>query len=338
MKKLLSLILSLVLCLSLCACGEPQPTDPDVSPNSDSSDTVSGNASDPTFGNGTPDPGTDLPYRYTLSAGDGCSAAIGTDGTIAVAAPQPETPYYGTDVQIVSLDVYSYCIVLLSNGTVRVKNIRGDIRGNLWDMENTWSWSDIVAVAAGYSHNVGLKSDGTVVFNGHIPDKAAEALATWENIVAIDAGYGTTVGLKEDGTVVACGEVPDVSSWTDIVAVSTNSKIVLGLKSDGTVIAATSKSNDPRCEVSSWTDIVAISAGLNHCVGLKSDGTVVSTQIIDADFDLGQCDVEGWTDIVAISANYTHTLGLRADGTVVAAGANYNKGCDIGNWNEIKLP
>ena len=330
MKKTIALIFILVLCLSLYACDKPQanePNDPSHSNNPSSS-----TASSPS------NPASNLPYRYTISAGDGCSAAIGADGTIYVAGPQPDAPYYGTDTKIVSLDVYSYCIVLLSDGSVRVKNIRGDIKGNLWEMENTWSWDDIVAVAAGYSHNVGLKADGTVVFNGYVPKSAADALASWENIIAIDAGYGTTVGLKADGTVVACGEVPDVSSWSDIVAVSTNSQFVMGLKSDGTVVASSKKNNDPRCDVSSWTNIVAISAGLNHCVGLKADGTVVATQIIDEKYDLGQCDVDGWTDIVAISANYTHTIGLKSDGTVVAVGRDGDKACDLSNWEKVQLP
>ena len=330
MRKAISLCMVLVICMALFACEKPQADEPNGgSQPTNQSTGATGGASDP---------GSNLPYRYTISAGDGCGAAIAADGTVYVAGPQPNVPYYGTDTKIVSLDVYTYCIVLLSDGAVRVKNIRGDIKGNLWEMENTWSWSDIVAVAAGYSHNVGLKSDGTVVFNGYVTDSAAEALASWKDIVAIDAGYGTTVGLQADGTVVACGEVPDVSSWSDIVAVSTNSQFVLGLKRDGTVVAASKKDNDPRCDVSSWTNIVAVSAGLNHCIGLKADGTVVATKIIDEDYDLGQCNVSGWTDIVAISANYTHTIGLKADGTVVVAGRDDDKACNLSNWQKVQLP
>lgn len=52
-------------------------------------------------------------------------------------------------------------------------------------------------IAAGLSHTVGVKSDGTVItvgFEYEQPD--------WKNIVAVAIGGFFTVGLKEDGTVV----------------------------------------------------------------------------------------------------------------------------------------
>ena len=75
------------------------------------------------------------------------------------------------------------------------------------------------AISAGYSHTVGIKSDGTVVAVGN--NKYGQCdVSGWENIVAISAGSRHTVGLKSDGTVVAVGDnwygQCDVSGWTDI--------------------------------------------------------------------------------------------------------------------------
>ena len=151
------------------------------------------------------------------------------------------------------------------------------------------------------------------------------------------AGNSHTVGLKTDGTVVAVGGNSDgrcdVSGWTDIVAVAAGCDHTVGLKSDGTVIAVGSNQND-QCDVSDWTDIVAVSAGDWHTVGLKADGTVVAV----GDNEWGQCDVSGWRDIVAVVAGDYHTVGLKADGTVVAVGDNTLGQYDVSGWRDIKLP
>ena len=185
----------------------------------------------------------------------------------------------------------------------------------------------------GYSHTVGLKSDGTVVAAGE-NDKGQCNVSAWKDIVAISAGSDHTIGLKSDGTVVAVGDNDkgqcNVSAWKDIVAISAGSSHTVGLKSDGTVVAV-GDNYDGRCNVSTWKDIVAISVNGIRTVGLKSDGTVVAV----GENDKGQCNVSTWKDIVAISASYTHTVGLKLDGTVVAVGDNYEGRCNVSTWKDI---
>ena len=151
------------------------------------------------------------------------------------------------------------------------------------------------------------------------------------------AGNSHTVGLKTDGTVVAVGWNSDgrcdVSGWTDIVAVAAGCDHTVGLKSDGTVIAVGNNQND-QCDVSDWTDIVAVSAGDWHTVGLKADGTVVAV----GDNYYSCCNVSGWADIVAVAAGRDYTVGLKADGTVIAVGENKVGQCDVSGWTDIKLP
>ena len=80
-------------------------------------------------------------------------------------------------------------------------------------------WTDIVALAAGKYHTVGLKRDGSVVAVGK-NDEGQCNVSGWTDIVAVAAGSGHTVGLKRDGSVVAVGVNGfcqcNVSDWTNI--------------------------------------------------------------------------------------------------------------------------
>lgn len=47
---------------------------------------------------------------------------------------------------------------------------------------NVEKWTDIVAVAAGTRHTVGLKANGTVVVAGVSTDPACQEPASWKGI------------------------------------------------------------------------------------------------------------------------------------------------------------
>jgi len=77
-------------------------------------------------------------------------------------------------------------------------------------------WRDIIAIAAGGFHTVGLKTDGMVVAVGKNEDSQCNT-GSWRDIIAI---AGDTAGLKADGTVVAVGSNNygqcNTESWRDI--------------------------------------------------------------------------------------------------------------------------
>ena len=193
-------------------------------------------------------------------------------------------------------------------------------------------WTDIVQVAAGSWHVVGLKSDGTVVTGGWCWEYYGQCeVGGWTGINQTDAYSYQTVGLKSDGTVVAVGwdnyQMTEVGDWTDITQVAAGVYHTVGLESDGTVV--TTEGGE---DVSSWTNIVQVDAGQTQTVGLKSDGTAVA---VGWPCIWGECDVGNWTDIVQVSAGYCHTVGLKSDGTVVAAGDNEYGQCNVGSWTDI---
>ena len=59
-------------------------------------------------------------------------------------------------------------------------------------------WTDIVDIVAGESFPAGLKSDGTVVYAGSIPN--TEVIETWDNIVSIAGERIHLGGLRADGS------------------------------------------------------------------------------------------------------------------------------------------
>ncbi len=111
--------------------------------------------------------------------------------------------------------------------------------------------------------------------------------------VRLAAGASHTVGLRADGTVVAVGDnyhgQCDTDGWTDVVAVAAGGAHTVGLRADGTV-AAVGYNEYGQCDTNRWTDIVAVAAGEEHTVGLRADGTVVA---VGNNYN-GQCDTDGW--------------------------------------------
>lgn len=66
-------------------------------------------------------------------------------------------------------------------------------------------WENVVQVAAGIRHTLGLKNDGTVYYAGDDARHRAQVEA-WTGVVQIDAGNGYSIALKDDGSVMMAGK------------------------------------------------------------------------------------------------------------------------------------
>lgn len=168
--------------------------------------------------------------------------------------------------------------------------------------------SGVTALAAGASHSVALKSDGTVELWGDDSFGQRSTMpAGLSGVKAIAAGKYHTVALKQDGTLVAWGD---------------NSKgQTTGTKTTSSPYAKTANpvftTDTPPVLLSG---VIAIAAGDYHTVALKNDGSVVAW----GDNAYGQTTVPYGAEsrVTAIAAGGTHTMALKKDGTVVAWGNN----------------
>jgi len=181
------------------------------------------------------------------------------------------------------------------------------------------------AIAAGATHALALKADGTVAAWGSNTLGESTVPAGLGNVIAISAGGSVSGALKADGTLQLWGDatfgqttVPAGLSGVRQFAIGTTH--VLALKSDGTVVAWGSNSSGQTTIPAGLAGVTAIAAGNASGLALKSDGTIV-TWAGSATF---RAPPAGLSGVIAIAAGGTHGLALKSDGTVVAWGNNLN--------------
>jgi alpha-tubulin suppressor-like RCC1 family protein len=178
-----------------------------------------------------------------------------------------------------------------------------------------------VAIAAGESHSLALKSDGTVWawgYNGRGQLGYGSYTATSEpvtvqnlqpSVVAIDAGDNHSLARMSDGTVWAWG---------------TNDHGELGNGSNA------ANSSVP-VRVSNFSAAVAIAAGGEHNLALRADGTVWAWGYngygqlgtgSTGGYSAVPVQVSNLTGVVSVAAGYGFSFARRSDGTVWAWGRN----------------
>lgn len=224
----------------------------------------------------------------------------------------------------------SHTVALYDDGTVRA------IGNNNFGKCNVSNWTDIIAVAAGGFHTVGLKADGRVVCagceRGEINDVGQCDTNEWRDVVAIAANYTQTIGLKRDGTVLGAGSGVEscVDKYSDIVAISAGRFTTVLLKSDGTVVVLEGAWSHDTEMAEQWKNVASISAGGDGVIALQNNGSFLfagNFENIDA--------FSSWKNLSKISAGENSVLGLKSDGTVVANGSNYCGNCDVSGWCNI---
>ena len=176
-----------------------------------------------------------------------------------------------------------------------------------------------IKIAAGYSHSLALRTDGTVwacgynnfgqLGDGTTTNKTtAVQVSGLSGVTAIAGGYYHSLALKNDGTVWAWGA---------------NDYGQLG---DGTTTETTTA-----VQVSELSGVTAIACGYSHSLALRNDGTVWAWGANDHG-QLGDgtttetttaVQVSGLSGVTAIAAGSEHNLALKDDGTVWTWGDNW---------------
>lgn len=184
--------------------------------------------------------------------------------------------------------------------------------------------SNSVAIAAGYSHSLALKNDGTIAAWGLNTSGQLTIPGTATNVLSIAAGVVYSLALKSDGTVAAWGNntygqtaVP--TGLSGVVAIAAQYRHNLALKTNGTIVPWGATSSGQGTIPPTLTNVVAMAVGAGHSAALQIDGKV----FVWGDNSYHQTNLPtGLSNIVAIAAGFYHNLALRSDGTLFAWGDN----------------
>jgi alpha-tubulin suppressor-like RCC1 family protein len=208
------------------------------------------------------------------------------------------------------------------------------------------SGSGVVAIAAGGSHSLALKSDGTVLAwgnnaSGQLGDGTAptdhpapvqvSGLGPFSGVVAIAAGDAFSMAVKSNGTVLAWGnnasgelgdgtaptdhptpvQVSGLGSGSGVVGIAAGAAFGLARKSDGTVLA--------------WG---------NNASGELGDGTAPTDHATPVQVSgLGP-----GSGVVSLSAGFSHAMARKSNATLLAWGRNASGQLGDGTTTQHNTP
>jgi hypothetical protein len=198
--------------------------------------------------------------------------------------------------------------------------------------------TDVKAIAAGRSHSLALRFDGTVVGWGRDDGYYGYTSVPpgLSNVVAVAAGNGQSLALRSDGSVVgwgndSSGQSTPPADLTNAIAIAAGGSFSLALRSDATVIAWGNNFLGQTNVPTDLSNVVAVAAGNGQSLALRSDGTVVAWGAFSVTGIYPAVVPEGLSNVVAIAAGADHALALLADRTVIAwGGGNY--------YNQTNVP
>ncbi len=196
--------------------------------------------------------------------------------------------------------------------------------------------SNVIAIAAGRSHSIALKSDGSVW--------------CW--------GWNSN-GQLGHGSIGTDSSVPvQVSGLTDVTAVVGGGRHTLGVENNEVWCWGSNSSGQlgdgnlgidriTPMVVSGQSDITAIAGGASHTFARKNDGTVYSWgsngngQLGDGNSPTDSdtpVQVSGLTNVTAVTGGGGHSMAVKSDGSVWCWGFNYNRQLGDGTTNDKHTP
>ncbi len=194
-----------------------------------------------------------------------------------------------------------FTIILNDNGTLSSAGLIDKYAKEIED------WKNIVDVAAGNAHVVGVDSNGRVRCSGDESQGACE-LAGTNNIKKVYATDFGTVVMDNEGVLQYCGSFIGSSSlknYYNIKDIASSDNILAILNGDNTIDVYSNNSLN-YLEAESWDDIVDVACGDSYVAGLDRYGKVH----IEVDNDEIRKEVEKWSNIIAIDGASDYLVGF----------------------------
>lgn len=216
--------------------------------------------------------------------------------------------------------------VVYANGTVKVFGT-----DNSFGQRDTGAWNNIQFVLSAPNCTYGVTRNGDVLTQG-VP--VEDTVRQWRGIQTLACGGQHIVGLRTDGTVLLGGALPDATAadklkeWNHVTQIAAARDCVVGLHEDGSV-SFVGKPNDPRGEIQQWRDMLAVACDNRYVYGLTRTGDLRLAGTCPSFLDKGRSKAVEWRDLMAISCN---AAGI---GAVDSSGRLYFAGTINGDYSRI---
>lgn len=199
---------------------------------------------------------------------------------------------------------------------------------------DTRNWDDVVAVALGDAHAVGLTADGRLMFAGDDRFGQCQLTADGAKVVAIDASAQASYAVFEDGSVRMCGNGPveprQLEAARDVRAIAASDSHVVLLGRDGRARMLGGNAAMAHT-VQQWTDLIAVDCGEGCTIALDAYGGVHV-----ADTGAGQSALDGAQGARRVAAGGNFCLIAMRDGSVLGAGSNSRGQLDAAQWTDAQ--
>jgi alpha-tubulin suppressor-like RCC1 family protein len=250
---------------------------------------------------------SDLDGVAALSGGASLSLALRSDGTVVAWGNNSETetiPYpWLTNVSAIAGRGHNY-LVLLRDG--RAKGL-GPLDSNVV--------TKIGAIATGPDYSLFVDSNG-VAFASGVPYYFPAPVEGATNLIAVAAGSYHGLGLRTDGSLLSWGndffgQVTLPTLEPGFVDIAAGDEFSLALRYDGTLFAWGNDYAGQTNVPPGATNIIAISAGRAHAMALRQDGRLFVWGATNSGQGLIPSE---FTFVSAIGCGDAHNLALLGSG------------------------
>ncbi|MBR5754590.1 MAG: helix-turn-helix domain-containing protein [Erysipelotrichaceae bacterium] len=194
-----------------------------------------------------------------------------------------------------------FTVILNEDGTVSTAGLISKYANEVSE------WKNIVDIAAGGAHVVGVDANGRVRCAGDDTNDAC-GIDDARNIVKVFATRNGSIALANDGSLIYSGSFigsGSLKNYYNILDVASSSNILAVLCADNTIDVFTKNSLN-YLEAEGWDDIVDVACGDSFVAGLDEYGKVH----IEIDNDEIRRQVEKWSNIIAIDAASDYLIGF----------------------------